>query len=365
MKFVRVIPLIMLLADACIERVDLPVVYEGQVLVVDGLITDRPGPHVVRLYYNFPVSDDSQYAPPLTGASVKVVDDEGNTEILTEATPGRYHTSDNFQGVTGITYQLYIDTPEGKRYESEETKLSPAGEVADMYFEFRKNSINEHDRSQPQDAFFVFIDAKGVNGTANLFRWRWTGTYFIETFPQYHVRRQGIESIPDPLACSGYITGPTGLEQISSCECCHCWVTEQSDGVVISDTENVSEGKFNKVLVAKIPFELRRFTDRYHVEVEQLSLSENVYDFWHKVDIQKRGASDIFQPNAIRISGNMKCVSDPGEKVFGVFSVSAVTKRSLFLERSDVPGGVPSPVDVMVDCRTFRRNSTTEKPPFW
>jgi hypothetical protein len=359
------IPLIVLIADACIERVELPVLYEGDVLVVDGSITDDEGPHVVKLYYNFPVKDDSQYSPPLADASVKILDDEGNTEVLVQAEEGRYSTSRDFRGVIGRSYQLQIETPGGKKYESEMTLLQPAGSIADMYFEYRENSINEHDLTQPQDAFFVFIDATGAVGTPNLFRWRWKGTYFIESFPQFNQTREGLNSQPAPLPCSGFIVGATGLEQIAPCECCRCWITERSDDVIISDTRNVSGGKFNHVLVAKIPFDVRRFTDRYHVEVEQLSLSENVYDFWRMIDIQKRGASDIFQPNAIKIAGNIESVSNPDEKVFGVFNVSAVTKRSFFLERSDVPGGVPRAPLTTVDCRKFKKNSTTEKPPFW
>jgi hypothetical protein len=365
MKLIRMIPLIVLIAVACIERVELPVLYEGEVLVVDGSITDEQGPHVVKLYYNFPVRDDSQYSPPLADASVKIVDDLGNSEGLVQTKAGTYSTSENFRGVVGRSYQLQIETTEGKKYESELTTLSPAGAIADMYFEFRENSINENDLAQPQDAFFVFINSTGVDATPNLFRWRWKGIYFIETFPQLNVLREGIGSTPDPLPCSGFIAGPGGLEKIGPCECCYCWVHERNDDVNISDTRNVSGGKFNRVLIAKIPFERRRFTDRYHIEIEQLSLSENVYDFWRMIDIQKRGASDIFQPNAIKITGNVKSVSDPDEKVFGVFNVSAVSKRSLFIDRSDVPKPVFPSGMAPVDCRTFRRNSTTEKPPFW
>ncbi len=365
MRLIRIVPLMVLIAVSCIERVELPVLYEGEVLVVDGSITDQEGPHLVKLYYNFPVRDDSQYSPPLAGASVKIVDDLGNSEVLVQTKSGTYSTSEDFRGIVGRSYQLQIETLEGKKYQSEVTPLSPAGVVSDMYFEYRENSINEHDLTQPQDAFFVFINAMGVAGSPNLFRWRLKGTYFIETFPQLNGLREGIVTTPDPLPCSGYIVGPAGLEKIAPCECCMCWVIERSDNVMISDTRNVSGVEFNRVLVGKIPFDVRRFTDRYHVEVEQLSLSENVYDFWHKIDVQKRGASDIFQPNAIKITGNIKSVSNPDEKVFGVFNVSAVSKRSFFLERSDVPGGVGQAPLAKVDCRTFRRNSTTEKPPFW
>lgn len=91
-------------------------------IVIDANITDEPGPYFVKLTktINF---DQSNVFPPVTGATVTVSDDAGNTETLTEATPGIYQTSTT-TGVAGRTYTLSV-TASGKTYTST-SKLYPA-----------------------------------------------------------------------------------------------------------------------------------------------------------------------------------------------------------------------------------------------
>jgi hypothetical protein len=366
MKLLRLFPLIFFFNDACVDPLDVPVLSAPPVLVVDGMITDEQGPYTVRLSLNSPLDQDLDRRIPVTNAIVKIGDDNGAVEVLTESISGTYETDkDGIRGTPGRKYQLLIITTDGKQYASPFTELTPPGEVEDVYFRFMRNSINKNDLSLPQDAFEIFINAKGRENFSNLLRWRWKGVYQVHTFPELREMFIGLGSVPDPLPCSGYEVVEGTLTQLRQCECCDCWVTKYSNMALISDNNFINDVDFNAVQVAKLPVDKRLFYDKYYIEVEQLSLPEEVYHFWKLVSAQQEGAQSIFQPNIVKIKGNIKAITDPDEEVFGVFAVSSVARKGIFITRADIPGVLP-PVDtIRADCRATFPGSTNQKPPFW
>ncbi len=75
-------------------------------IVIEGLITDRPGPYTVLIsksgsYFNQPV------LPPVTGAEVTITDSRGIVDSLKETQPGIYLTSKT-RGIPGTTYTLNV-----------------------------------------------------------------------------------------------------------------------------------------------------------------------------------------------------------------------------------------------------------------
>jgi hypothetical protein len=77
-------------------------------IVIEGIVSDAPGPYQVMLTQtvNF---NDANIFPPVTGATVKITDSVlGITDSLKELVPGTYTTQKLLQGITGHTYQLYV-----------------------------------------------------------------------------------------------------------------------------------------------------------------------------------------------------------------------------------------------------------------
>lgn len=359
--------LLFLVSDGCVDELKVPVLVQQHNLVVDGSITDEPGPYTVKLFLSSSIDQDLDRPEYVTGASVQIKDDLGNTEQLTEASPGIYATDANgMQGEVGRKYQVLITTTQGKQYESALATLASAGEIETLDFTFKENVINPDDISKPQDAITVLLDARGTAGNPNLFRWRWTGTYRIRTFPELNERAlpNGL-FVPDPLPCSGWVVDPEfGLIQVDTCSCCDCWLNQYSNSVLLSNNDFVEDNKFNRVQLTQLPFDKRLFYEKYHLEVEQISVPEDVYQFWKLVDSQEEGAGDIFQPNIVKVKGNIRCTSDPDEEVFGIFAVSAITKKSIFIRRSDIPKRL-APIDTSFsDCRSYA-GAKNIKPPFW
>ncbi len=77
-------------------------------IVIEGIVSDAPGPYLVQLTQTVNFSDPNIF-PPITGATVKITDSMlGITDSLKEIKPGTYATQTLQQGLTGHTYQLYV-----------------------------------------------------------------------------------------------------------------------------------------------------------------------------------------------------------------------------------------------------------------
>jgi hypothetical protein len=345
------------LVGSCVDPFTVPNQSHTPQLVVDATFTDEAGPHKVTLTYTSALSNDYSNQTFVSGAIVRIKDETTDvTTGLVESNPGIYETPPGWRTVVGREYTLHIQLADGSEFRSDTQKVAPAGEIDSLALPFLPNSINQNDASQPQNSLGIYIDSKGVPGESNFFRWRWIGTYQVETDPANKTRIDPDCNceVPDPPPCAFDI-----------CSCCTCWVSDFSSRATVSNNQLSSDNSFYNVLLGKIPVEPFRFFRKYHIEVQQLSLSESAYQFWKQVQAQQQGATDIFQPNAIRIRGNVTALTNPEQEVFGVVSFSSVTKATRFIERRDLPVVLLDPPLLREDCRIVFRNSTNVKPDFW
>ncbi|HEY0652492.1 MAG TPA: DUF4249 domain-containing protein [Chryseosolibacter sp.] len=368
MKLLRFFPVLFLFADACIERYDLPAQIAEPRLVVNGMITNLPGPYTIELYISSDLNTNLNKPTPVSNAKVRIADDAGNEELLVEKSPGVYETrTDGMQGTVGRKYHTIIDVQE-KHYRSQPQELTAAGEISDVRYDFQLGAINRNEPAKAQDVLNVYIDSKGVPGQTNLFRWRWSSTHEVKTFPELRTREFGRPPvvIPDPLPCSGYVPGPAGtIRKVDICTCCSCWVSEYSQQASVSNNQAVKADQFNSVYIAKIPVDHWRFSIKYYMKIEQFSLSQEAYNFWNLVQSQQEGEGSLFQPNSVKVKGNIYSTTDD-EEVLGFFGVSGVTQKEFFIDRRQVPSKVDIKNDtVKGSCLGQFTGSTNRKPLFW
>jgi len=360
----------MVIINGCVDPFYLPSISVVERFVVDGEITNEPGPYRVRIFYSRPVTEvDESKTRYETNASVWIEANDGESELLSEidTIPGTYITNANgIQGEVGKSYRIKIITTGGNHYESSWELLEPAGAINDLYFKFTKDLVApvEGKVYDSYDGFRLYANTNSSTESSGFLRWRWTGVFSGIASPELHTKFVGRAEVPDPLPCSGYIVR-NGLEQVDECTCCLCWAHDYSRDIVVSDNKNVTANTFLNVPIGKVLISKPRFHERYYVELEQLSVSKNLYAFWKLLSDQQKATGSLFQPNSFRIRGNIISTTDPSEEVLGVFSVSAVVKKSLFIEKTDIPYEV-GPMDPQnEDCRDSLPNAINTKPDFW
>lgn len=339
-----------LLAPSCIDPVDFSEGDDSKSLVVDGLITNAPGPYVVKLKRTSDYNITSEYIEEVAGAIVFLSDDAGNSETLTEGhMPGVYYTDpDGIRGVPGRYYKIEILTPDGLHYESDYDLLNAVPEIDTIYYERQQHQeLDDYNNARTFEGFQIYIDTRDPENSSNYYMWSWGGTHEVHTQPWDYVFRRA----PAPKDC-----------------CATCWVTDLPSQINILDDRLFAGNPMNKMPVVFVRIKdsdrARLFRGKYYVEVKQLSLSQEAHRYWSSIEEQISSSGSIFEPPPAAIMGNIENVNDPEDLVFGYFGASAISTKSIFIQASEAPY---HPDDTLVfpdDCRRFP-NSTSIKPSFW
>lgn len=355
--------------NACVDKINFNVPPAQSQIVVEGMISDTPGPYTVKISRSLTLMADSSFRDPVEKARIKLYDDEGNTEDLMEASPGIYVTAGIIEGKIGHTYYIVIETEDGKVFQSEPDRIIPVGEIDQIRYEYEARTAEVNKAEVNADVFKIYVDAFGGTESNPYVRWRFNGTYKVETHPELHwtVTQEGPPyAYKTPYACSGYIVeaalGGGYIRKVGECTCCICWVNQFESVPTLSDGQLITNNQFKNVKVGEVPINGLTFTDKYMVQVEQMSLSESAFQFFKLIRSQKENASSLFQPPNGEIKGNVNPVNSR-EPVVGLFWATAVKSKYIFIQKSDVPYDV-APIGIAEPCLTYH-NSSMNKPDFW
>jgi Domain of unknown function (DUF4249) len=355
---------------SCVERIEFDAPPASLLTIVEGSISDSPGPYIVRISRGLALAENSTSTIPLKNAKIKLFDDNGNLEDFKEISPGVYQTVGKMIGEVNRSYHIIVETPEGKIFESEPEKLNPVGDLENIRFEFEDRTTVKKFGEVTSDVFNIYANGKAADINENYLRWRFTGTYKIVNFPELHeTSTPPYTPYKNPWPCSGYIIvpGPPGsgglLEKFDECSCCTCWADQYEAFPQVSDVQFVKNGQFNNVKVGEVAINNIVFEDKYLVLVEQMSLSKKGYDFFKLIRTQKEGASNLFQPPAGEIRGNMKSVNG-SDLIVGLFWATSVKKKAIFIYPNEIPYSLP-PKNLDTNPCTNYENSSTTKPAFW
>lgn len=359
---------VFLLCWACVDRItfdtDESVVFP---IVVDGFISDQPGPYTIELTKAFDIESKTSFKTQISAKRVEIFDDQGYSEVLTQIRTGVYQTDPaGIRGEIGRSYKLRIELLDGRVYESIPDQLVESGNIESVYFNF---NISKDANGANTYGFDVFFDSNSGDQKGYYFLWKFIGTFQAETNPELWVETCGQGKCPRPRPCSGYIVGTDGqLVQVSECECCTCWYDIQNDVPIVSDDQFVEGGQFKSVKAGYVPLNKWTFLHKVHAQVQQRSLSRNAFDFWRAVKAQKEATTSIFQPVSGKIKGNFTQISGQQTPMEGLFYATSITRKSVYITREDVPNQAlipPQDLPFRDNCQLLFPNSTLEKPSYW
>lgn len=117
-KNISIVLLLAAVSAACEKVIDLDYKSNQSSVVIEGNITNEPGPYYVRITKSIALSKTIDY-PTIDDATVTINDDEGNTDVLVPQGDGIYQTT-SLTGAEGRTYTLTVEA-EGKSYTAQST----------------------------------------------------------------------------------------------------------------------------------------------------------------------------------------------------------------------------------------------------
>ncbi len=312
---------------ACTQWFDPRVDAPGNVLVVEGLLTDGPSPYFVKLSLTAAYGQDRTYEA-VEQASVLVRNQHKETIVFNETTPGLYISPDGFRGVAGDTYILYVETPDGESYRSAPQTIASGPEVEQVGGRFGVMEMPvENNRGE--------VSIEGVEGVSFFADIR----HHHDSFPRMRFETQLYLQYllqeadpPDP-------SNPLYMY------CQRKLALDRKVNVALPSLEQVSGSALRHEL-AFMPQTIRffpgmedwvlRHVDRRAVVLRQFSLNEESYVFYRTLHDQMSAEGRIFDPVAAQIQGNILCLSTPGKLVMGHFEASALRSSTHVLNPEPV-----------------------------
>jgi hypothetical protein len=335
-------------------------------LVVEGFITDEAGPYEVRVSSSYDVDSTIVKKTPIPVKKLTISDNLGNSEDLTKNEIGVYRTSEGgIQGTIGRAYKLRIELPDGRVYETVPDTMKATGVIDQIDPEIVSFT---DEKGVEQHAFDIYFDSHSPSTSDFRFMWKVTMSYQFKTQPwDYTIPCPGGRgTCQAPLDCSGYVLEGGLLVYVKPCTCCDCWISVDPAIPLVSDFGLMKHGEFKNQKAGRLPITWLAMSFGTHVEIQQLSLSEQAYNFWKMASIQKSAINSLFQPVNGKLVGNWVQTSGDPAPVFGLFYASAINKMSTHLGFEDIPDKsiVPPAVLYPFEC-TGVSNATDVQPKNW
>jgi hypothetical protein len=285
--------------------------YEN-LLVIDGGITNEHGPYTVKLSLSSKV--DEIRIIPISNATVIIMDDTGESEVLVEAEPGTYLTSPTgIQGEIGRAYKIKILTADDRTYESEFEEIRSPTEIETLYaeLEYREQEGLSHNLIGYQ---FYFNTVPAVIDT-NYFLTRLEATY--EYKADFLIR----------FIYDGTLRPFTNSDSLQT-----CWRTYKVPEIYTYSTLNLTEPVITGYPLHFVDTETRELYIRYSLLMRQFTLSEKAYTFWTAVKEQNSNQGGLYNTQPYQVRGNLVNTADSEEPVLGYFMVAGVSKKRIFVD---------------------------------
>ncbi|MFY0593465.1 DUF4249 family protein [Roseivirga sp.] len=309
----RMVLLLLVLFTGCTEVIELDIQEVEDGLVIYGRISNSNSANEVIISR----TRGPETAPtPISGATVRVIDNNGLVRIFLEKEPGVYtmQPSDS-PGDFGNSYRLEADVS-GRIYRTDFQELMPIIAQDELRYEIGvERDITSSGANIENDVVRIFGDSKLPSDLPEDFFIRWeieevysTLTAFLPVF---------------------WFPGAGGRGQ--------CYIQNKlgADQIYLLDGRNIRRSDLNNrpIITRKID---NSFQNKHYFNLIQSSISEENHDYWEKVRTLTITNGSIFDPIVGKLQGNIKS-SDPEEEVFGFFEVIGIDTTRLLMTNNDIP----------------------------
>jgi len=337
-RYYIILLLLLMMCKACIEPYE-PIINETQeVLVIDGMITDRPGRHQVTVSLSTPYGDPE--FRPVGSCVVSVQDNLGNIEYYTEdwQAEGVYVAwlDESFLGV-GKAYSLQVITSSSRVYNSDYDTLLSCPPVDSVYYTQQVSG-----GADPDDIWHgiqFYNDVRGFDGGTRNYRWRATATWqYHSPYLASYVRFQGMNLL--------YVE-----DTVST-----CYLTETIKTVYAASTQLLSENNIFQNQLHYVSDQTPRLAERYSLLVEQYSLSDQAYTYWEQLAAQSANSASLYETQPSSSQGNIYNANGSIEKVLGCFYATQIQEKRIFVDKDELDFFVAAyacRLDTLIDNKLF------------
>ncbi|MCF2873201.1 MULTISPECIES: DUF4249 domain-containing protein [unclassified Tenacibaculum] len=322
---------IYLLFSSCTEPFQVKSLNYEDYLVIESTITNEFKKHQIKLSRTFKIDSS---APKLeTNASVHIVDNNQVIYNFKEINDGVYESEIAFAAEENKEYTLKIKTTNNETYTSTPEKLTSETKIDNISYILEENKLGEKGVTFNVNSFNPKNDAK-------YYRYEYEETYKIIP-PRWS--ELSLKIISE--------TFPYKVETVAnSLKTKICYKTQNSKGIIITETASLSEDRVKNFPVRFIANTNYIISQRYSILVKQYVQNFYSYNYYNTLKNFTSDQSFFSQIQTGFLEGNLSSESDPNKKAIGFFEVSSVSSKRLFINRKDITDKEPEP-DFIEECR--------------
>ena len=234
-----------------------------------------------------------------------------------------YLSNKEFAASAGSTYQLFINTANGRSYSSENEKPPEPPELNKLYAE---RATDPYGATGIQ----VLADVEGSLGN-RFFRFEYEETYKIKTpFPStldFDIQNYNVD---DTGSISYDVATRSNPRQETI-----CYSTKKSAGINLIASTSLDINRVKRKPVLFLKGNDPKIQQRYSILVKVFSQSQSSYTFYQ--NLKELGSNDDFlsQKQPGFIVGNIISLTNASEKVLGFFDVALQAQKRIFFTYED------------------------------
>lgn len=242
-------------------------------------------------------------------ARVLVEDDHHNTYPLTEMGGGNYGTTVALNLNSTYQYRLHIYTADNREYASDFIPFKSSPPIDTIGWKFKDGGVQ------------VFANTHDATNSTHYYRWEYTETWEFNSSYRSIIRYDTITK-----------TVVYRTEQIYT-----CWHTNNSPNILLETTTKLSNDIVNETPLIYIPDHDQRLFILYSILVKQFALDEKGYNYWIAMKANTENTGSISDPQPSQLEGNIRCLSNPSEKVVGYINAGNTDHQRIFISNTDMP----------------------------
>ena len=286
---------------------------DNNYLVVEGVIAAGQDSTIIKLNRTVNLTGKTTYNPELD-ATVMVQGDQSVSYSIPQVDSGRYAAPplnlDNTH-----KYRLQITTADGRTYASdyEPVKITPPIDTL-VY-----NITN--------DGLSIYNNTHDPSNNTRYYRWDYTETYiYTSDMITYYIYdpSQTVDTLKSVLRRPD--------QQIHT-----CYVNLNSSPIILNSTAALKQDVINNNPITQIPKTSEKILHRYSILLRQYALTPDAYAFWNILKRNTQQIGTIFDAQPSEVKGNIHCTSNPSEPVIGYISVSTISQKRIFIDRTELP----------------------------
>ncbi len=371
------------LLTSCYKVYDPQIDTAKKVLVVDGMITNKKEAYHINLTSARPFNS-LEKGSPVEAANVYVTDNQGNSYLFNERDKGDYISDSlQFTGIAGYIYRLHIATPAGDEYESDPQRLFPEVNTDTVYAEFDNKEIMERTTGLKVNMHGADILIDIRTQSDSITRYRFTSNLVMQYFYTIGYMLPHNYLLTFEYYCWQTVNANTDIDltrmeySLNSASIRKHPVCFLVDNYVVNALRYGLKVNMEDSTGSATETNSYKNFDIHHniLYLNHYKLNNETYLYYKSLDEQMQSEGKLFDPIAVQLNGNIKCLTDPVKKAIGYFEASSVSYSAFILDFRNLKNSQPVLIKTPyilppepVGCRINRWESIHQNhniPSFW